>query len=642
MWMYEFKSIIRSRKNWIYIILCFGLEIVMLNNAGTLRCEAFNERNYNIYSQYLSEYGGIINGVKIEALDTKIHEINDMFDYKDKISKAFDNKEVSFAEFEETLVKTVPYQKDIRVLNYIKNQADYVTNSKDADRIIYPNSWVNLLAGQITRYGLLLLIILVMVPVYTRDYESRMDMITSTSKNGKMRLYSSKIVALIIFAAIISIFMGVIEYIYYLVRMGFNDYLVKVHNIEVFENVVFNSSLIVIYMLKVFQWFLGLSLLIFEGFVFSVFIRNRFFTHIFLFIYTIIPVMVMSKSTRLKLLMPSGFVTDGGYIAGVDDYMDELCIYGRRELTRYSLIFIMMLIVCIIIGQRKISLKNNERFIKLKKVAAIIIMLCPLTGCSSGYNIDNVIYSPGDCLAYESMICDDYSIKMEDMNYVIDTGTATIPFNNEPIDKIYDNGSFVSKVCISDGDIYYSVDYDNDAETYFAIYKFDKETFLSECIYKSKTEEDSYLDMKDIVTVNNEVMLPNFQFVAGNLLVYTAIDSIHLYNIETREEKIIDEAGSECGLKDNWLYYIDRTSKLIRYNLTTGDKEKVMDNYISNYVFWKDMIVYVNISDGRLKSYSKENENVVDDREISVVFINNNELIWYTKDGIRNSSTDVN
>ena len=88
-----------------------------------------------------------------------------------------DNKEVSFAEFEETLVKTVPYQKDIRVLNYIKNQADYVTNSKDADRIIYPNSWVNLLAGQITRYGLLLLIILVMVPVYTRDYESRKDMI---------------------------------------------------------------------------------------------------------------------------------------------------------------------------------------------------------------------------------------------------------------------------------------------------------------------------------------------------------------------------------------------------------------------------------------------------------------------------------
>ena len=67
-----------------------------------------------------------------------------------------------------------------------------------------------------------------------------------------------------------------------------------------------------------------------------------------------------------------------------------------------------------------------------------------------------------------------------------------------------------------------------------------------------------------------------------------------------------------------------------------------MDNYISNYVFWKDMIVYINISDGRLKSYSKENENVVDDREISVVFINNNELIWYTKDGIRNSSTDIN
>ena len=76
----------------------------------------------------------------------------------------------------------------------------------------------------------------------------------------------------------------------------------------------------------------------------------------------------------------------------------------------------MMLIVCIILGQRKISLKNNESFIKLKKVAAIIIMLCPLTGCSSGYNIDNVIYSPGDCLSYESMICDDDSIKMEDMN----------------------------------------------------------------------------------------------------------------------------------------------------------------------------------------------------------------------------------
>lgn len=104
-----------------------------------------------------------------------------------------DNKEVSFAEFEETLVKTIPYQKDIRVLNYIKNQADYVTNSKDADRIIYPNSWVNLLAGQITRYGLLLLIILVMVPVYTRDYESRKDMIVYVNiSDGRLKSYSKE------------------------------------------------------------------------------------------------------------------------------------------------------------------------------------------------------------------------------------------------------------------------------------------------------------------------------------------------------------------------------------------------------------------------------------------------------------------
>lgn len=634
MWKYELKSILYNKKIWLYTIIAIAVNILLLINSVTLRCELFNQENYDLYNEYVSDYGGYITDDKISAIDLKINEFSSIINHKDEMQKEYDNSKVTFATYYESIIKANSCTKDLRVLNYIKEQINYVTHNKGLTTVIYPNSWVHLLAGMRTRYSLIILIIFISIPIMTRDFESNMDIVTSTCKNGKMRLYINKVCALSIFAFLECVLFGITEYMYYFIKMGLQDYLVNIRSIEAFKNVLFDVPLIGAYIMQVAQWFVGMVLLILITMLVSLILKKSFFTYIFMIIYSIFPSLIFNKSSLLKMVCPVAFVTDGGYLFGVDEYDAELLIYKMEELVMIVILTAMIATFCLLISKIIIERKKNKNVLKFVSMITVLLGFGVLSGCGMNYKLDDTIYVKNTFLGYEDMICDKYVIEYdeESMQTYINFDDKKMYLYDNAISRIYTDDVIVSDCMNIDDKIYYTVSFD-DGE--FDIYQVDMNTLDNKRIYTDYTETDSYLNYKRTLDKNMKFMI-ELQLVTGNLLVYTdAEHKIYLYNLDTKKEETFEDTGTVIGVKNKKLYYINDVSELIEYDFATTTKKKVFDEHIVQYVFWKDSIIYIDLSDLKLKEYDGYNIKIIEDKETDVVFINNDELVWYVDSNIR-------
>lgn len=636
MWKYELKSIIYNKKIWLYTIIAIAVNVWFLLSSVALRCELTIQENYSMYDEYVSEYGGYVTDDKISSIDEKINELSDLITYKNKMERDYNAGEVSFATYYEALINANAYTKHLDILNCIKAQIDYVTQNDELTTVIYPNSWVHLLTGIRTRYSLIVLIILVSVPMLTRDFESNMDIVTRTCRNGKMKLYINKLIALMIFAFFECVLFGIVEYGYYFYKMGLRDCFVDIRNIETYKNVLFNAPLICSYIMQICQWFVGMVLLIMITMLVALVVKKSFFVHIFIVIYSILPTLVFDKSTLLKLISPAGFVTDGGYLFGLDEYGEELVMYTVEELVLVIMLIVIIMLVCMLISKCIIEQKKNKKLLQLANAIVIILGTCTLSGCSMNYRLDDTTYANIVFEGYEDIVYDKYTIEFDEetMDTYIRFDDKKIYLYDNAISRIYTDTVLVSD-CININDkIYYSIQYDGGE---FAIYEVDMNNLDNKKIYSDYTEPDSYLNYKRTINADSKFM-QQLQLVSGNLLVYTdASSNIYLYNLDTKKEETFDDTGRVVGVKDKKLYYINDISELIEYDFDTKTRNKVFDEHVVQYVFWKDSIVYIDLSDLKLKEYDGNNIKVIEDNRTDIVFINNNELVWYLDDDTRKS-----
>lgn len=316
---YEFKKILFKQKAIIFILLFILLKLMVLYSTNSYSVET-TEQNKAFYKQYLMEVTGELTPEKeafIKNEENRINELN--FEEIDIVDKYLSEK-IEDSEFTLKINEINSSLKKSDAFKIINDQYKYVKQSPENRYFLYTNGWTNLLAPERLDMLLIFLLLIVITPIFTYEYEKDMVSLLLTSKKGKLIIPAYKIGAASIITILLTMSFSLIEYIYCKVKYGLPSGDFPLQSISFFKTSTQGLSLM--------QTYLCISLIKVIGFL--------VFTYLIIFIATItkktvltlftslsfilIPYFIyFNDSVKYKLPLPLGFMIGNGYFRGTDN-----------------------------------------------------------------------------------------------------------------------------------------------------------------------------------------------------------------------------------------------------------------------------------------------------------------------------------
>lgn len=628
MWKFELKRVLFKKKGILIIAAALFLEILSLSHSNSYRADSEVEENKELYMTYMKKYDGVADKDRYNELSAEIEYLEECIENANNASDRYYAGEITRAQMSELRKKGLPYYDDLAVLKSIRTQYDYGLKDGKSGVIMYETGWILLLGRPYSNIIVPVVIILLIMPVFTEDYTYDMYRINDCCKNGKNKLFLSRITASVIIAFILCITVMAVDYFYFDIKYGLCSPMENISNIRGLKDSPVQLPLIINFMLTGVQMMIGSIIIIIITALFGQLLKNRFYGVVSAILLYIFPYIFFEKEQWVNYVLPISFFTDGGYVNGFELLKDARYVPDAGDLIKKLLILIFILSMMLVLA----TLNNRKK--KNSGLIMILLVCAAMTGCAKAEPEKEVflVSSMGNPLAYET---GDILILMEkNGEYYMYIKDKKLPLNDNPF---VNSECSVSCVTVNGEKAYYQTDEKINGNEYVIFYELDTRTMERKEIFKKDRftyMNDSYLDINKKIASENNFLNCMLEFADDNFIIYRNAFDIVLYSRVTgKEKKILERADNLC-IYQGKLYYTNRMGNLMAYDFKTENSSLILEEFVSQYCMCDKGIVYIDGTDLNVKLYNSDmGEPVVYiECETEKIEVNGNNIFYLDDD----------
>ncbi|MCU6761687.1 ABC-2 family transporter protein [uncultured Roseburia sp.] len=613
----EIYHILIKRRGILLLIIFILAEIIM--SVSGIR----NSRDI-IYAveddkvQY-TEYMEVLSGPHTE--EKKVF-VNDLFQQvqkaKEKQNETVDRYirgEAGKEEFYRTSEESEELLSHEQIINLLENQLLYISENPEQRYWIYENGWIGFFKSNSMDILLMVIILVGVLPVFSIDYERDMDMLNQTTRSGGSRLYHSRVLAGVLFAAVCTAVQIAIKFIITEIYFGLEGASYPLQSVqELFAGHPWNVSCLSAAGLLLVLRIIGAAYTALLIMSLSVWCRRLLNTGVLSVAFICIPLFIFKESKLFQLPLPTSFLWGNGFITGVwnedtgmQDFFSALSV---KKTCGIALIIMGLLYLA-----AWIRYKNFRKIKRLLKKAGplclVFGLLLFLPACSvqknSNSNPDPVTYQKGLNEVLKST--DQWTLYLDhQVWYKTDTGSLSDqelladPFaTKETYDNILISG-VQGNIC------YYLKKINTEQELLdYELHALELNTGSDKILIRKQNHSikgTNFLNLykESVLTVHTSQQMQNF--------------SIHGFWVE------------------QGYLYLFRGDDIVQVSLTNGKEQVLIDDiYDSNFVFMNGNIYYINKKYMLQKySISDRQTELISDKMVMSVYGNHNKVLFSAAD----------
>ena len=233
-----YKALVKQKA--IFFILIFALiKLVFLFSSSGYSVE-ITEQNKILYKEYL---------MHVNFIESEKQKKDRASTEKDNINNNYINGKISEEDYILKIQNIDSSLKKSDAFKILYDQYLFVKQNPTERYFLYINGWNNLLSNENLDIILVILLLIVITPIFTKEYEKDMIPLIITSKKGKILVPVSKLIA----AGVITVFAAlsflILEYLFFKIKYGlpFGSY--PIQSIPFFKTSQYDLSLEKAYLL---------------------------------------------------------------------------------------------------------------------------------------------------------------------------------------------------------------------------------------------------------------------------------------------------------------------------------------------------------------------------------------------------------
>ena len=193
----EWKKIWKKQYGIWILFFGFLLKIVVLYYQGeSIYIENLIQTQKEAYTEYIRQVGGKLTEKTITWMETEKERIEQSLEKREQAWDWYSKKEINLQEFTDIIGKSEKDQDNKAVFDLLYQTMER-EREKENGYLLNPNGWITLLGQEHLDWILPILMILLISPIFSIEYESEMHLILKTSKYGRTRLFIEKLLVMI-------------------------------------------------------------------------------------------------------------------------------------------------------------------------------------------------------------------------------------------------------------------------------------------------------------------------------------------------------------------------------------------------------------------------------------------------------------
>lgn len=549
--------------------------------------------NQTAYDFYMDKLGGELCSEKETFIKNQYLKLNKVAETINDLEEKYENGTITRESYLEEMTRIAQIKQEQDVIKLFNKKYKYVAEDSSNRYIINENGWNELLTADNADYILILLIFLLTVPIFCNEYETKMDSILLSGKNGRLRLVTIKIIMLCVTAGILSLCYSLMEYIYYKAVCELDYGNAPIQSLSFFAESSYSFTLFHLWLLVTVIRAIGAIFLCLLIMAVSIWVKKSLLSIIMSALLVVIPICISAVS-RVKYIipLPAGLMYGIGYFfPNIYEYqfseeLDDIekyisfAAFDSKELCMIGISYIVVMILLVFMIYKKylgISLR-----VKIKKGMQMMlvtgVLVLGVSGCTKETDgRDKEFFE----IAYSSdiQITDQYIFSIMGDSQIAgwDTETGESFYVLRDVFEQTDNEEFSVSIFATGKYLYYAKDYDDE----FQIYQIDLSDFSEKWLYSMPHDD-------------------NVKYV----LSHVSKDTYFIYDSVGQDYSFIDRNTNKimslycCGsiiLGDygNTVYYENNSSQLVEYHMDTGEETVLSDIRLRSQYSVKDSYYYI-------------------------------------------------
>lgn len=605
----------------IFFLLSF-LQLLLTDKPYNADYEKYKEQ----YETYLGKVEGKLTKEKANYIENEAKELSEAKEEKEQLyNDYYDGKivEKDFKKQEAELSEQLKNQKGFEV---IYSQYLYICQNKNNHYFLKNNGWNGLLAGEKFDFLLFITILILVTPIFCREYDTQMDILILTSNKGD-RNRNDKIMLAVLVSLFVCIGKAVMDYVFYMTKYGLPHGGYPLQSLEYFGEGTKSISLYGAFMTVSLMKCFGCVLLIAELIFLSVIIKKYALTVFITAAGIILPYMGLSKSMVMSLPMPLSFLCATDFFRGNQfetDYLtnDKVAIFSEVSIGKMFfmiwgavLFSIILIMIVLYVHRNHWNGRCHYRGRKNGKMVAmmmVLILVVPFCGCSNLKNgMKKVYYNTTTSDAYQK---DDLKVlsseEQKSPMCVYSNGRKetlmkdSLEGMNDEIqyrEAIFGTGDFV--YCIKQEKII-PIDkigrFNSDIDK-FSIMETNIKTFDEKVIFEKKINNGINVLGVEFDNNNQWSFLENCTefFLNEKDIFFVCGNDVYRVSRKTEKIDILEfHTIGNIAFDGKYIYFMDDAYVLFRYDTEKDETEKLSDIVAYSFYLTDKGIYYVNRKDG--------------------------------------------
>ena len=625
---FEWKKIfIKQRGIWIIFIMVL-LKVILTVSNGYDSHYIINQ-NPDGYSFYINQYKGKLTEKKEQEIKSEYYAVGHATGKLEELSNQWQEGKIDQIQYNSLSRKYYERQKNRAVFNVVYNQYYYAKEAPNLRYIIDGRGWNTLLSYDNPDFLLLLCLIFILTPLFCNEYESGMNALLLSSRNGKYKTGIYKLSAGIILAVGITALFSFIEFICINNLVGLNDGRFPLQSLEFFQNSDYYISMNQAFIIVVLFRILGAMLLAACISILGTFSRKSIITLFLGSVLMFLPYIFLKGNSLLYYLpLPSGLLSGVGYLWGTS-YISTLDQSGNavnmiqfQKIDKAGLGFLLtgygvetgLLLLCCLKKYSGYTLKFQNLKNRTKMICCCLgmVVVCSIvfTGCAKEKIEDHFTVNALESIKYGET--NRYSINFDISNKNI---TAVNKKNGEIIDLIrepFDQDNEICTIFVHEEWCYYLSRIPQIEG--IRVFGIDMQNFEQKLIFNNVKEnkEDFFGILYKGNAINNfsekiNTYLPIFCFFFNKEYIYYGINyQIIQINRTTGKETVVVSNILEWKplfYHNGDIYYVDKQHRLSIFKGNDGRVHAVDSIYTDQFTIMENRIMYNDLLDNNKMYY---------------------------------------
>lgn len=598
----ELKKIIANKLVLVLITLLLAVQVLLI--CSFQKVEIFeSEEDKIIYETLLEQYQGKLtakNYTDFQELSSRIMNAQkERLDIYNQLRSG--SSEQDSAKTKERLRECKKILEQENAVAHLTSQVNYAYEDLGNRSVLNPFGFRYLLQDSAVSIPLMLTIILINTVLFTQEYDSDMQLLAITTKNGKRRQFLQKCRAGLLFSTVITLIFMLLQDIPYFLSYDMSGYSASMQSIQEFSQAPFALSLLQAYLCTRAIRLLGYLLLAALTWAASVFVK-KFFPVFFTMSALSLLLLAIPLDYIFYVPLPMSAIRASGFLRGPENIIlnrgkpnENLLpgFFGGNKTLQYTMlaacIFLTLILVRIAYQRYGNLSRKNLTYQKssAKCISLLLITAVFLTGCK----ISSKTSYPNEASASFTSRFSDYADGIlfyhnEEFRFLNSAETNLLPLPPEIGEQL---GEFPPPYKIIGEKLYLMIPNADNITEGFRLYCYDLKTKNSTILYETEPllrEEqlfglikEEYLSLDSAIT---SFLPTDFFFYQGDLYYLGSGDGTLWKKDASGNTMAVLQADAPGNIfpDGEYVYYVTIDLSLARYHLDTGKTELLSEELV--------------------------------------------------------------